>query len=116
MARGTLHVKSIPRYELQRRLSVIFLGRAHSSSAVHEKVVHNLERRGPDCPELDTLRAAAVRARDAVAAGDDGAGGDGGSITLLGSSERAARQAMLRAILEENPALVPIPFVLSRQG
>ena len=148
------------RYELQRRLAVIFLGRAHSSSAVHEKVVKNLEQRGPDCPELDALRAAAVRARDAVAAGDiaalgasmrdntatqatlhpelvhadawrvieiaadrgaagwkvNGAGGDGGSITLLGSSDRAARQAMLREIVEDNPALMPIPIVLSREG
>ena len=148
------------RYELQRRLAVIFLGRAHSSSAVHEKVVKNLEQRGPDCSELDALRAAAVRARDAVAAGDvaalgaamrdntatqatlhpelvhadawrvieiaaahgaagwkvNGAGGDGGSITLLRSSDRAARQAMLREIVEDNPALVPIPIVLSREG
>src|SRR4029453_14584006 len=41
-----------------------------SSSAVHEKVVRNLERRGPDCPELDALRTAAVRSRDALLAGD----------------------------------------------
>ena len=46
----------------------------------------------------------------------NGAGGDGGSITLLGNGERAARQAMLRAIVEDNPALVPIPIVLSRDG
>ena len=148
------------RRELQRRLSVIFLGRAHSSSAVHEKVVQNLERRGPDCAELDALRAAAVRARDALAAGDlaalglamrdntatqatlhaelvhadawrvieiakahgaagwkvNGAGGDGGSITLLGSNDRAARRAMLRELVEDNRALVRIPIVLSREG
>jgi D-glycero-alpha-D-manno-heptose-7-phosphate kinase len=148
------------RYELQRRLSVIFLGRSHSSTVVHEMVVQNLERRGPDCPELDALRAAAVRGRDAVAAGDlaafgaamrdntaaqatlhpelvhaeawrvieiaaahgaagwkvNGAGGDGGSIALLGSSERDARRAMLRAIFQDNPSLVPIPVVLSRHG
>ena len=58
------------RHALQRRLAVIFLGRAHSSSAVHEKVVRNLEQRGPDCPELDALRSAAERARDALLAGD----------------------------------------------
>jgi D-glycero-alpha-D-manno-heptose-7-phosphate kinase len=123
-------------------------------------VVKNLERRGPDCPELDALRDAAARARDAVAAGDlaalaaamrdntaaqamlhpelvhadawrvieiaaahgavgwkvNGAGGDGGSITVLGSGDPAARHAMLRAIFEDNPALVQIPVVLSRQG
>ena len=158
-------VSSLPlpdplRYELQRRLAVIFLGRAHSSSEVHETVVQHLERRGPDCPELDALRRAAVDARDAVVAGDvaalgvamrdntaaqatlhpelvhadawriigiaaahgavgwkvNGAGGDGGSIALLGSGERAARKAMLRAIVEDNRALAPIPIVLSRQG
>jgi len=145
---------------LQRRLSVIFLGRAHSSSVVHEKVVRNLERRGPDCPELEALRDAAVRSRDAFVAGDfaalgaamsdnttaqaglhpelvhadawriieiaashgaagwkvNGAGGDGGSITLLTGEDRAAKRAMLRAILEDNPRLVPIPIVLSRDG
>jgi D-glycero-alpha-D-manno-heptose-7-phosphate kinase len=148
------------RHELQRRLSVIFLGRAHSSSAVHEKVVKNLERRGPDAPELEALRVAAVRARDAFVAGDfaalgaamrentaaqaalhpdlvhadawraieiaqahgaagwkvNGAGGDGGSITLLGSPQREARRAMLREIVEDNPRLTPIPIVISREG
>jgi D-glycero-alpha-D-manno-heptose-7-phosphate kinase len=148
------------RHELQRRLAVIFLGRAHSSSAVHEKVVRSLERRGAECAELEALRAAAIRARDAFVAGDlaalgaamrdntatqatlhaelvhadawrvieiaaahgaagwkvNGAGGDGGSITLLGSANRAARRAMLRAIREDNPGLVPIPVVISRDG
>lgn len=148
------------RYELQRRLTVIFLGRAHSSSAVHEKVVKNLERRGPYCPELEALRATAVRARDAFVAGDltalgaamidntaaqaalhdelihadawriieiaqahgvvgwkvNGAGGDGGSITLLGAPDRDARRAMLREALADNPRLVAIPVVVSRRG
>jgi D-glycero-alpha-D-manno-heptose-7-phosphate kinase len=148
------------RSELQRRLSVIYLGRAHASSVVHDKVVRHLEGRGPECPELGRLRAAAVRARDAVAAGNltalgaamrdntaaqatlhpelvhadawrvtgiaaahgaagwkvNGAGGDGGSITLLGSSRRDERKAMLRAIFDDNPALVPIPVILTRQG
>jgi len=148
------------RYELQRRLSVIFLGRSHCSSTVHEMVVQKLERHGSECSELDALRAAAVRARDAVTAGDlaalgaamcdntaaqsalhpelvhadtwrvieiaaahgavgwkvNGAGGDGGSIALLGSSKRTERRAMLRAIFADNPALVAIPVVPSRQG
>jgi D-glycero-alpha-D-manno-heptose-7-phosphate kinase len=148
------------RHELQRRLALVYLGRPHSSSAVHEKVVRNLERRGPDCAELDTLRAAAEKARDAFLAGDlealgsamqdntqaqqnlhaelvhedawrvietarahgaagwkvNGAGGDGGSITLLASGHPGARRAMVRAILRENPALVPIPIVISRDG
>jgi D-glycero-alpha-D-manno-heptose-7-phosphate kinase len=148
------------RHELQRRLSLIFLGRAHSSSAVHEKVVETLEQRGPDCSELEALRATAVRARDAFVAGDltalgaamsdntaaqaalhpelvhadawriiaiarahrasgwkvNGAGGNGGSIALLGAADRGARQSMLREVLADNPQLVPIPIVISRRG
>jgi D-glycero-alpha-D-manno-heptose-7-phosphate kinase len=46
----------------------------------------------------------------------NGAGGDGGSITLLSSARRSARRAMARAILQDNPSLVPIPIVISRQG
>jgi D-glycero-alpha-D-manno-heptose-7-phosphate kinase len=148
------------RHELQRRLALIYLGRPHSSSAVHEKVVRDLEQRGPACPQLDALRAAAERARDAWIAGDfdalgcamrdntatqadlhpelvhrdawrvieiaaahgaagwkvNGAGGDGGSITLLSSARPAAKREMVRAIVEDNPALVRIPIVISREG
>ncbi len=148
------------RQELQRRLALIYLGRPHSSSAVHEKVVRDLERREPDCAPLNALRNAAERARDALLADDfealgsamrdntlaqaelqtglvphdawrvieiaaahgaagwkvNGAGGDGGSITLLSGAERAAKRAMIRAITQDNPALVPIPIVISRNG
>ena len=58
------------RDELDRRLALIYLGRPHSSSAVHEKVVKSLERLGPDCEPLDALRRAAEHARDALVAGD----------------------------------------------
>ena len=43
-------------WELERRLVLIFLGRSHSSSAVHEKVIAELENAGPDCPKLVPLR------------------------------------------------------------
>ncbi len=146
--------------ELEQRLAVIFLGRAHSSTSVHESVVRNLEHRGPDCPELDALRAAAEHARDALAAGDfaalgaamrdntmaqaglhpdlvhrdawrvieiaracgaagwkvNGAGGDGGSITLLSDGRPGATAAMVRAVIEDNTALVPLPIAFSREG
>jgi D-glycero-alpha-D-manno-heptose-7-phosphate kinase len=58
------------RRELDRRLALIYLGRPHSSSAVHEKVVRNLEQLGPDCASFDALRRAAEHARDALVAGD----------------------------------------------
>lgn len=57
-------------WELERRLALIFLGRTHSSSAVHEQVIAALEREGDASPRLDALRRCAVRARDALYAGD----------------------------------------------
>jgi D-glycero-alpha-D-manno-heptose-7-phosphate kinase len=148
------------RRELQRRLALVYLGRPHSSSAVHEKVVRDLERLGPECAQLQALRGAAVRARDALLARDlealgrgmrdntaaqaelhpdlvhpdawriieiarsygaagwkvNGAGGDGGSITLLAGPDAGARRAMLRALATENPALVRVPIAISRDG
>lgn len=147
-------------HALQRRLSLIYLGRSHSSSRVHETVLQNLHTLGPECAQLDALRHAAEDARDAALAGDfdalglamrrnteaqaalhddlihpdawrvieiaaahgalgwkvNGAGGDGGSITLLGAGRRSAKKAMIRAIAEDNPAIAPIPHVISRRG
>lgn len=146
--------------ELNRRLALIYLGRPHSSSAVHEKVMHDLQRLGPDCAQLEALRRAAENARDAVVSGDfdalglamrentnaqaelhsalvhreawrvieiaaehcatgwkvNGAGGDGGSITLLCDPRRAAKRATIRAIMQENPAFAAIPVAISRVG
>jgi D-glycero-alpha-D-manno-heptose-7-phosphate kinase len=148
------------RHELDRRFALIYLGRPHSSSAVHEKVVKNLERLGPDCAPLDRLRRAAERARDALVAGDlaalgsamrdntnvqaelhpelvhedawrviqtaqahgavgwkvNGAGGDGGSITLLASDKPGSTDAMVQAIVAANPRLVAIPIEISSDG
>jgi D-glycero-alpha-D-manno-heptose-7-phosphate kinase len=148
------------REKLQRRLALIYLGRPHSSSAVHDQVVRELERRGPDCAPLEALRAAAERARDALVAGDfgalgsamrdntrtqaelhaelvhrdawrvieiaeahgaagckvNGAGGDGGSITILAGADPSAKRAMIRAIARDNPAWASIPIAISRKG
>ena len=57
-------------WELERRLVLIFLGKSHSSSATHEKVIAELEDRGPDNPKLDKLRRTPLIARDAVYTGD----------------------------------------------
>ena len=148
------------RRELQRRMALIYLGRPHRSSAVHDKVVANLERLGPECPQLDALRAAAARSRDALLAGDldalgsamrdntqaqadlhpelvhadawrvieiakahgaagwkvNGAGGDGGSITILVNAAPGAKRALVREVFSDRPGLVRIPMVISRQG
>ena len=123
-------------WELERRLALVYLGKSHSSSKVHEMVIRELENAGPDCPQLEDLRQTAPRSRDALYAGDfaalgqamienteaqrrlhpdlvspdaqrvieiaqahgalgwkvNGAGGDGGSLTLL-SGGAVLRQA-----------------------
>src|SRR3954471_8093189 len=57
-------------WELERRLVLVFLGKTHSSSAVHEQVIAGLEREGDSSPRLEALRHTAGRSRDAICAGD----------------------------------------------
>jgi D-glycero-alpha-D-manno-heptose-7-phosphate kinase len=147
-------------WELERRLSLIYLGKAHSSSQVHEMVIRKLENAGPDCPELEDLRKTAPKARDAVYTGDfaalgaamaentaaqgrlhpelisedaqriiaiarehgalgwkvNGAGGLGGSVTILGDENSVSKRAMIREIEQENRYFQNIPLYLSRYG
>jgi D-glycero-alpha-D-manno-heptose-7-phosphate kinase len=147
-------------WELESRLSLIFLGQSHSSSKVHERVIAELEDAGPDAEKLRPLRRTPIRARDALYSGDfhalgqamienteaqaclhpdlvsprhqavidvarrhgalgwkvNGAGGDGGSVTLLGGLQAAANREMLRAITAEVPGTQNIPIYLSPLG
>ena len=147
-------------WELERRLALIYLGKSHSSSKVHEMVIRGLEDAGPDCNQLDALRQTAPRSRDALYAGDfcalgqamsdnteaqrqlhsalvsedaqrvidiakehgalgwkvNGAGGDGGSLTLLCGPRSEVKRSMLREIEAENQLHRNIPIYLSRYG
>jgi D-glycero-alpha-D-manno-heptose-7-phosphate kinase len=147
-------------WELERRLALIYLGRSHSSSNVHEMVIKQLEDAGPDCLELNELRKTAQPSRDALYHGDfealgqamianteaqarlhpklisedaakiieiagehealgwkvNGAGGEGGSVTILGSSHSWVKRAMIREIEAENQLFQSIPIYLSRYG
>lgn len=147
-------------WELERRLALVYLGKSHDSSRVHEMVIHGLESAGPDCIQLADLRTTARKSRDAVYCGDfvglgqamienteaqarlhpalinadaarvieiarahgalgwkvNGAGGEGGSLTLLCDESSSARRAMIREIEEENRAFSSIPIYLSRYG
>jgi len=147
-------------WELERRLVLIYFGKSHTSSAVHEKVIRELEGLGPDCQKLQDLRATAEKSRDAVYAGDfgglgkamienteaqerlhhdlvnpearrvieiarargalgwkvNGAGGDGGSLTILSGAASPVKRAMIREIEAENPLFKNIPVYLSRTG
>ena len=145
-------------WELESRLSLVFLGQTHVSSDVHRMVIRGLEDEGPDAPRLAPLRATAERSKDALCAGDfaalgramventdaqavlhpalvgshharvieiarcfgalgwkvNGAGGEGGSVTLLSGADRSAKRAMLREIAAAGYQAIPI--YLSRFG
>jgi D-glycero-alpha-D-manno-heptose-7-phosphate kinase len=147
-------------WELERRLALVYLGKSHRSSDVHEMVIRSLEDAGPDCKQLSDLRNTASRSRDALYADDfaalgaamventaaqsrlhpglispeaakvieiarvhgalgwkvNGAGGDGGSLTILAGPIAGAKRAMLNAIEQENPLFMNIPIYLSRYG
>jgi D-glycero-alpha-D-manno-heptose-7-phosphate kinase len=155
-----IQVPSSVWWELERRLVLIYLGRSHSSSEVHEKVIEELEDAGPNCQQLNDLRLTAELSRDAVFAGDfaalgkamiqnteaqarlhpdlisqdayrvievarshgalgwkvNGAGGEGGSLTILGGSRSHVVRSMIRQIEEEDPLFRNIPIHLSRHG
>jgi len=155
-----INVSNATWWELERRLCLVFLGKSHSSSEVHEMVIRGLEDAGPDNPKLDALRRTATASRDAIYAGDfvglgramqentesqrnlhpalishdaqqvidiareygalgwkvNGAGGEGGSLTLLTGPSMSEKRAMLRAIEETNPLYQNIPVYLSRYG
>jgi D-glycero-alpha-D-manno-heptose-7-phosphate kinase len=152
-----LEIAEPVRWELERRLSLIFLGTGHDSSAVHDEVISGLEQGGRG---LAALRETAARARDAVYAGDmdalgrsmianseaqaelhpalvgqdaaaviavarahgaigwkvNGAGGPGGSLTLLSGTPGSAQRVMHRAIVELSHRFRPIAIRLSRKG
>ena len=147
-------------WELESRLSLIFVGQTHSSSAVHSMVIRELEDAGPEAPKLRPLRLTAEKSKDALYAGDfsalgcamienteaqaalhpalvgpdhrriievaksygvagwkvNGAGGDGGSVTILGGPDVARKRAMLREIEQTDPKYRAIPIYLSRFG
>jgi len=148
------------RWEMERRLALIYLGKPHHSSETHERVIRHLEMAGSTAQPLEALRAAAELARDALTAGNlpsfgqamiqnteaqrhlhpdlvspeaqrvisiaqvhgaagwkvNGAGGDGGSLTLLAGASSAAMRAMVRQIEEDNPLFRSIPIHLERTG
>jgi len=147
-------------WELERRLVLIFLGKSHVSSHVHEKVIAELENEGPDTRRLQDLRVTAEKSRDALYAGDfaalgaamienteaqgrlhpdlissdaqaiieiaksygalgwkvNGAGGEGGSVTLLCPALSYIKREMIRTIEAQSAPYRNIPIYLSRFG
>jgi D-glycero-alpha-D-manno-heptose-7-phosphate kinase len=146
--------------ELQRRLVVVYLGTPHSSSAVHESVIRELELLGPSATAIETLRTTAEPSASALVAGDfaglgramianttaqralhrdlvcsdaqrvidigerfgtvgykvNGAGGSGGSLTLLTDGDESARSGLIDAIADADDAFAVIPITLAARG
>ena len=146
--------------ELELRLALIYLGSSHSSTSIHDAVIHRLESAGFDNPQLDALRKTAARSRDALLAGDfielgkvmidnndaqgalhpdlicgnaqriidiakafnaagwkvNGAGGDGGSLTLLCSENSKEKAEMIKAIEQVNSKFENIPIKIAPHG
>lgn len=57
-------------WELERRMLLVFLGDAHSSSDVHQQVIQRLEQKNADKSALEKLRLAAHKGKNALYAGD----------------------------------------------
>lgn len=150
------------REELERRLLLVYLGRPHDSSAIHEQVIALLEaeRTGPRRAALDALKRLAAEARDALAAGSleaygdcmvrnnerqrellemlvspeadavaavaarhgasgwkvNGAGGRGGSITVLAGPDDPARRRLIEAVGSLGGGIRILPVRLSMTG
>ncbi len=146
--------------QLELRLALVYLGKPHQSSSIHQMVIQRLEESGAADPALEALRHAALQAVEALSRADlpalgaamventaaqaelhpalvsqdarqviaiareygalgwkvNGAGGEGGSLTLLGSGDANAQRTMLQAICLSNPQFKVIPITISREG
>jgi D-glycero-alpha-D-manno-heptose-7-phosphate kinase len=146
--------------ELGERLSLIYLGQSHSSSAMHEEVISFLEKKGARYKIICELRALAEKAKDYLLQGAlenygkmmiennecqrslhegliseeanavialarkfkasgwkvNGAGGKGGSLTILGSRDASLRMRMIREIDSLGRGIHSIPISLSPSG
>ncbi len=87
------------------------LGRAMSDNTAAQAQLH------PDLVHREAWRVGEIAAAyGALGWKVNGAGGDGGSITVLCGPSSEAKEAMVRAIEQESPALRSIPISLSRDG
>ncbi len=145
---------------LDRRLCLVFLGKAHSSTALHEEVITLLEKKGKHFKMIEKMRILAEQGRDLLLGGDldsygqvmiqnneaqralhpqlipeeadsvihiskkhgaagwkvNGAGGKGGSITLLSSPEESLKLQMLSEINTLGKGIASIPISMSLAG
>jgi D-glycero-alpha-D-manno-heptose-7-phosphate kinase len=148
------------RRELEERLVLVYLGRPHHSSTVHEQVIAALERDPGVAHRLEPLRAAARHGAAALAAGDleaygdalventsaqdalhpgvvgrdarevievardhgaagwkvNGAGGTGGTVTVLAPSDASAYATLVGGLQRATRSWQLLPFHLDQHG
>jgi D-glycero-alpha-D-manno-heptose-7-phosphate kinase len=146
--------------ELDRRLCLVYLGKPHRSSSMHDYVIAELEAGGPQLKYIRQLTGIAQDAKGYLAAGDfeaygdamirnneyqrglhprliaeeadmvaglakkwraagwkvNGAGGKGGSMTVLASGDDGLRRQMIQKINGLGRSIRIIPISLSRTG
>jgi D-glycero-alpha-D-manno-heptose-7-phosphate kinase len=146
--------------EIDRRLCLVYLGRPHRSSAIHQRVIAELEAGGPQMKIIEALTRIAGEARRFLAAGEldaygeamirnnacqralsdglvspdadavaslagrygaagwkvNGAGGKGGSMTVLASGDDVLRWRMIQKIDRMGGGIRVIPVALSPAG
>lgn len=148
------------RNELNSRLLLFYLGKPHSSSEIHLKVINDLEGLGPNDARLEGLRKAAKAGASAVSRGDlaalgealllnvenqaalhkdlvssqahkifaiaekhhalgwkvNGAGGDGGSVTVLCGEDLSEKRKVIEEVVNLLPGTMEIPVEIAGQG
>ena len=146
--------------ELDRRLCLIYLGRPHLSSVIHERVIARLQKGGPEWKALERMKRLPIQAKTALLDGDletlgavmventecqrrlsrelvssgadaiaavarrykasgwkvNGAGGRGGSMTILANRDDGLKRKMLQAIVALGKGVRPLPASLSPTG
>jgi D-glycero-alpha-D-manno-heptose-7-phosphate kinase len=155
-----IDIPDVVRWELERRLLLVFLGEAHASSKVHGQVLERLDQPGADKSALVPLREAAYAGKDALFTGDleglgrcmianteaqaslhpalvsndakaiielaqkygalgwkvNGAGGNGGSLTILCGPDSAEKRAIVQELPAINPKYQVLPIHLAPGG
>jgi D-glycero-alpha-D-manno-heptose-7-phosphate kinase len=146
--------------ELDRRTCLVYLGKPHNSSAIHEEVIARLAEGSPLFGQIETMKKLAEEARDHLLRGDlesygrvmsennecqrglygelispeadlvietvrrygasgwkvNGAGGHGGSLTVLAGQDDGLRRRMVEAIISLGGGIRVLPASLSIAG
>jgi D-glycero-alpha-D-manno-heptose-7-phosphate kinase len=146
--------------ELDRRLCLIYLGRPHLSSAIHERVIERLEKGGQEWNALERMKHLPAAAKAVLLDGDlesfgrwmsenndyqralhpelvspdadaviavaekhkasgwkvNGAGGRGGSLTILANRDDSLKRKMIQEITALGKGIRPLPASLSFSG